>query len=230
MEDEAPVEAGELGDLLGDDADVVADEDEGDLALAIQVLEQRVEARLRLGIDAARRLVQDQKLGVRDQRAGDEDPLLLPGRQRADARAGLRGHADLAEHLGDAGALRRPDPAEQAERGHEARRHDLLDGGGEVGVEHGSLGHIAEAPPLPERRRRMTEEAHVPAIGRQQSQHDAQERRLAPAVRPDDAEEVTRVHGEVDALEDGQLAVTDVDVLELDEGPHRLSAMLLECD
>jgi hypothetical protein len=71
----------------------------------------------------------------------------------------------------------------------------------------------------------MTEEAHVPAIGRA-IQHDAQERRLAPAVRPDDAEEVTRVHGEVDALEDGQLAVTDVDVLELDEGSHRLSTML----
>src|SRR6202795_2679203 len=88
VEDEPPVEAGELRDLLGDDADVVADEDEGDLALAVQVVEQRVEARLRLGIDASRRLVQDQELGVRDQRAGDEDPLLLPGGQRADARAG----------------------------------------------------------------------------------------------------------------------------------------------
>src|SRR3990172_7469532 len=42
VEDEPPVEAGELGHFLGDDADVVADEDEGDLALAVQVVEHGV--------------------------------------------------------------------------------------------------------------------------------------------------------------------------------------------
>ena len=148
VEDEAPVEARELGDLLGDDADVVAHEDERDLALAVQMLEQGVEARLGLGIDAARGLVQDQELGVRDQRARDEDALLLPGRQRADAGAGMRGHADLAEHLGDARALGRARPGRRGRARHEAGRHDLLDGGGQARVEDRLLRHVAEAAPL----------------------------------------------------------------------------------
>src|SRR5437879_2327743 len=98
VEDQPPVEAGELGHFLGDHAYVVADQDEGDLALAIQVVEQGIERGLRLGVDAARRLVQDEQLGVGDEGARNEHALLLPRGQRADPRARVRLHADPGEH------------------------------------------------------------------------------------------------------------------------------------
>src|SRR5215475_3712685 len=113
VEDESPVEAGELGHFLGDDPDVVADEDERDLALAIQVLEQGVERRLGLGVHAPCRLVENDQLGVGDERSGDEDALLLARGQRADpgARVGLHAYAD--EGLPYAGALRAPATLEE---------------------------------------------------------------------------------------------------------------------
>src|SRR5262249_16194556 len=53
-----------------------------------------------------------------------------------------------------------------------------------------------------------------------EAQHDAQERGLARAVGPDEAEEVAGLHREVDGLEDAHLAVAERHVLELDERPH----------
>src|SRR6202035_590802 len=44
VEDQATVQARELGDLPGDHADVVAHQDQGHVALAVQVVEEGVEA------------------------------------------------------------------------------------------------------------------------------------------------------------------------------------------
>src|SRR5690242_9456281 len=105
VEDQPPVEAGELGDLLGHHPDVVAHQDQRHVALPVQMVEQGVEAGLRLRVHAAGGLVQDQELGLGDERARDQHPLLLAGGERADARGGVGLHAHLAQHLRDAGAL-----------------------------------------------------------------------------------------------------------------------------
>src|SRR5215813_6296727 len=115
VEDEAAIEAGELGHFLRDDADVVAHQDERHVALAIQVVQQGVEARLRLRIHAARRLVQDQEFRLGDERPGDEHALLLPDRERADTGGGMRLHADLPQHVVDPLLLGGADPTEQPE-------------------------------------------------------------------------------------------------------------------
>ena len=159
MEDQPPVEAGELGHFLGDHADVVADQDEGDLALAIQVVEEGIERGLRLGVDAARRLVQDEQLGVGDEGARDEHALLLPRGQRADPRARVRLHADPGEHFPDTGPLRFPRPLEESQHRHEPARHDLFDGDGQGGIEGGLLRHVAEPSPFAKSRRRLAEES-----------------------------------------------------------------------
>ena len=159
MEDQPPVEAGELGHFLGDHADVVADQDEGDLALAIQVVEQGIERGLRLGVDAARRLVQDEQLGVGDKGARDQHALLLPRGQRADPRARVRLHADPGEHFPDTDPLRFPRPLEESQHRHEPARHDLFDGDGQGGIEGGLLRHVAEPSPFAKSRRRLAEES-----------------------------------------------------------------------
>src|ERR1700675_2306717 len=167
VEDEPPVQAGELRDLFGDDADVVADEDEGDLALAVQVLEHGVEGGLRLGVHAAGGLVQDDQLGVGDQRAGDQHALLLSGRERADARPRVRLHADAGQRVGDAGSLRPADTLEETEARHEAGGDHLVHGHGQGRVERGPLRDVAQSPPLPECGRRLAEEPHRALLGLQ---------------------------------------------------------------
>src|SRR5262245_6437407 len=221
VEDQAAVETGELGDLAGDHPDVVAHQDQGHVALAVQVAQHRVEARLRLRIDAAGGLVEDQELGVGDEGAGDQHALLLPGRQGADAGPGVGGHADLAQDLGDARALGRADAPEQTESRHEAGRDDFADGRGQAGVERRLLRDVAHAPPLAKRGGRVAEQQDAALLGWQEPEHDPQPRGLARAVRADDAEEVAGRDGEVDPLEDPNLAAIERDVLELDEGPHR---------
>src|SRR5262245_52730096 len=156
VEDEAAVQARQLGHFLRDDADVVAHQDERDVALAIQVVQQGVEAGLRLRIHAARRLVQDQQLGLGDEGPGDEHALLLPDRERADTSRRMTLHADLAQHVVDPLLLRRADPSEQPEDGHEPRGDDLVHGRRKGGIEHRPLGHVAQSPPLAKRRRRVT--------------------------------------------------------------------------
>ena len=226
MEDEPPVEAGELRHFLGDDADVVADEDEGDLALAVQVVEHRVEGGLRLRIDAARGLVEDDQLGVGHERAGDQDALLLTRRERADPRARVRFHACARQRLAHARSLRSADALEEAEARHEPGGDHLLHGHGQGRVERGPLGDIAQPPPLPECRRRLAEEPHRAFLGHEQPQHDAQERGLARAVGADDAEKVAGLDGQVDAVEHADFTVGDADALELDEGTHQAALCL----
>ena len=104
--------------------------------------------------------------------------------------------------------------------GHEAGRHDLLHRGGERRVQDGALGDVAEAAPLAEARGVLAEEGHAAGRGREQAQHDAEQRGLPGSVRSDDAEEVARRHGQVDAVEHGHGAVAEPDVLQLDEGAH----------
>ena len=42
-----------------------------------------------LGIEPGRRLVEEQEVGIADERAGEREPLLLSPRQRADPRVAL---------------------------------------------------------------------------------------------------------------------------------------------
>src|SRR5712692_2762991 len=222
VEDQPPVETGELGHFLGHHTDVVADQDEGDLALAIKVVEEGIEGSLRLGIHAARRLIQDEQLGVGDEGARDEHALLLPRRQRTDPRARVRLHADPGQHLLDAAPLRFPGPLEEPEYRDEPARHHLLDGDGQGRVEGGLLRHVAEPAPFTKGPGRLAEEPDRAFRRRKETQHHAQEGGLARAIGPDDAEKVAGLHGEVDAVEYTHRTVVDGHALELDEGAHQI--------
>ena len=82
--DEPLVEAGDARDVFVDDADVVGDEDDGQTLPPVESVEQVVERRLGLGVDAGRRLVEEKDLRRRDQGPGDEDALLLSSGKAAD--------------------------------------------------------------------------------------------------------------------------------------------------
>ena len=77
------VETRDIRRVGGDDADVVFDEDDGQPG-RIQVVQEAVELLSGFGIDADRRFVECEQVGIRGERTGDEDPLSLATGQSAD--------------------------------------------------------------------------------------------------------------------------------------------------
>ena len=75
LDDAAAVHDEHLARELGDDAEVVRDHDDRHVELALQVLHQVEDLRLRRHVERGRRLVGDQDLGVVDQRHRDHHAL-----------------------------------------------------------------------------------------------------------------------------------------------------------
>ena len=157
----------------------MADRDEG-LGLARQQLLEPEDA---LDVEVVRRLVEQQQLGLADQRARDRQPLLPAAGERRTSRCVAVGEAGLAERDGDA-AL---DLVLVERLGRAAPRAAPTPTRRAV-VEDRVLRHVADAQPLARRAR---------ARGRLlEAGEDLQQRRLAGAVRADEADVV--------ALEDAE--------------------------
>src|SRR5581483_8244587 len=123
------------------------------------------------------RLVEEERRRVLDEGARDEHALALPARQPAELRARLGAEPDPAERVERGAAVRgaeRPPPRHARERPHQGdvERVDRV-------VEPRALGlrDVSEPP----------RDADAPAQRLELAEQDAEERRLASAVRAEDA-------------------------------------------
>ena len=74
-------------------------------------------------------------------------------------------------------------------------------------------------------RRRHTEDAHAPGVGGEQPEHDAQQRALAAAVWPYQAQELAFFHFQTDVLERGHAIIGERDVFQHDDrGRHCIAS------
>ena len=80
---------------------VVRDVDEGDADLGLDALELELHLAAQLEVEGAERLVEEQHLGVVDQRAGHGDALLLAAGELVRLLAGLLAELDQVEHVLD---------------------------------------------------------------------------------------------------------------------------------
>src|SRR6266542_7100038 len=135
--------------------------------------------------------------------------------------APMRVRAHAGEGFLHARALPGPDALEAAEARHEPGGDDLAYRHRQCRIERSALRHVAQSAPLTKRGGRLAEEPHRPILRLEETQHHAKQGGLARAVRPDDAEEVTRLDGEVDAVEHTHLAVGHAHTFELDERAHQ---------
>ena len=96
---------------------VVGDEDEGDPDLALDPLQLHLHLLAQLQVERAERLVEEQHLGVVDERARERDALLLPAGQLVRLARLVAGQLDELEHELDlvADLVRRDLAAAQAE-------------------------------------------------------------------------------------------------------------------
>ena len=141
-------------------------------------------------VEVVRGLVEQQQLGLAHQLARDREPLLPAARQRR-RRLALVREAGAAQRHRDAGVEPRESssgaPASASRRTEATRR---------VRRERRILRHVAEAQPLARRAR--------PRVRRLEPGQDLQQRRLARAVRPDEADVVALEDAEREALEQGR--------------------------
>ena len=195
--DHAAVQADDARQVRGDPVEVVRREDDRQPA-GVEVVEQVQDLVAQAHVDARRRLVHEQQLGLAEQRARDEHALLLAARQLADVAIGEIADVELREHRGDLRALgaagpRQP-PAVDARHQHAlAHRHR------EAPVDRLDLRHVRH-PQIGAPRHAAVRDAHA-------ARQHAQRRRLAGAGGADDADELAPVDREVDVDEDRLAAV-----------------------
>src|SRR6185369_6977849 len=150
------------------------------------------------GIEAGRRLVEEDQLRVADQRQAEVEPAPLPAREPTRTRVALLLEPDQLDHLvdrprvlvvaGELGQLLGDGDVLVHGRGLQQDPYPsppVEPGGLRIGAEHLYLAGIASAVAL----------------------EDLDRRRLAGAVRPQQAEDLSRAELEVDAFQRFEVAV-----------------------
>ena len=164
---------------------VVRDHDGGHADLLLQAADLAAQAHALERIERRQRLVEQQQTGRRGERARERDALLLAARELARVLRLAAGQADQLEQLGDPRldlAARLP-PVDQAVA-------DVV-GDGEVGKQRVRLEHDAVVALRRRQRRDVAAVLHDAAGGlRLEAGDDAQQRGLAAARGPEEADEL----------------------------------------
>ena len=146
----------------------------------------------RRGVEPGRRLVEEEQLGVADERHPDVEPPLLAAGQPAGAYLGLLLEADERDHI-----RHRPRGGVVAAEEVEALAH------GQVGIEAAALEDDPDplAPGAAGPRRVVAEDRDLAGVAAAVALEDLDRRRLPGAVRPEDREHLAGEHLEVDAAQ-----------------------------
>ena len=156
-----------------------------------------------LDVEVVGRLVEEDDVPVADEQRREADAAALTAREARD----LRLPRDI-----------RQQPADDVAHPRVARPHVLLDaaddgfGHGHAGVHHVGLVEHADADAAAQR--------HPPAVGLDPPGQELQQRRLAVAVAPHDADAIALVEAEGDLVEDGARRVFEVQALGAEEVCH----------
>ena len=143
---------------------------------AVEVEEPLLEELERLDVEVVGRLVEDQEVRRLREEAREEEAVALAAGEGVDRRARARGAEEEVLEEADHVPALAADVEELAALGH-VLEHRLL--GLELQAELVEVGDLELRP-----------EPHAPAIGRELAEQDAEQRRLAGAVRADEADAV----------------------------------------
>src|SRR6266850_1978389 len=180
-------------------AHVVGRQHDRDALLAPEPGDVRADPHRDVGIEAERRLVEEEELGVVHERLGEGHPLLEPGRQVAVRDPAVRAELAELDQPVDAAAERRAADAIEPP----VERDDL--GDAEAPEERRSAAcHVEPAP----QRARLADDVEAQhhdgaPVGRQQRGEDREQRRLPGAVGAEEAEDRAALHRQRDSTQRG---------------------------
>ena len=176
-----------------------------------------------LWIEAGRRLVEDQHVGLVDQAASDREPSFHPARECVDLRLALLGELDEIEEFFDAVSDDRSRQVEVAAVHHQVvvDRQLLV----EVVLLWDNTEPVAQLRSLvfgveaQNRERPARDRAHRP---------DHPHRRgLACAVRSEESERLTLLDGEVDAIDGNEVPKLLCEIVSMDQSRHEWKRVLI---
>ena len=145
-------------------------------------------------VEAVGRFVEHQQPGLGEQGGGEPEALTHAEGEAADPVVGDVGEPDLVEHVVDP-RCPRVATAQSGQRG------EVLPGG-ERGVEAGAVDEAGDTVGSGERPPdRRTQDLEAAAVGDGQAQQEAEQRRLAGAVRSDQPVDLPLRHIQIDAVE-----------------------------
>ena len=206
------VDAENVAGMGGDDAEVVRDHDDRDLAG--QPREERMEFLRHAAVDIGGRLVQQQQFRLGGQCLRDQHPLALAARELRKAAVGVVRQPDALQHLADDLAIA---PAVGAETValDPTGQDDVARADGIALVEEEMLGHVAD--PAPDARGGVAQHANASIVRGDQTKEQLQQRGFAAAVRTDDAGQRAGRQREGCVVQDLLRPVAAADLLELDD-------------
>ena len=162
-----------------------------------------------VGVEPVGRLVEDEDLGLAEQRACEAEALAHALRETADAALGRVREADLFEHLEDARS-RNAHRASQNREMTDRRTSGMPDMSVEQGADEAAgVGQVAVAGGAEERRARR---------GLDEPEQCAERRRLAGAVRAEEADDRAALHREADVQDGLVIAVGLRELVDGDDG------------
>jgi hypothetical protein len=179
-----------------DRVDLVGHEHHRRVVAAPAVVEQLHHRALVVQVQRHQRLVAQQHVRIGGQRLGDAQPLLLAAGQLPDPHLPVVARPDFGEQLVDPGPSPlpgRPDPPPVAVQ---TEPHQVPTPQGQVPVETGVLGDVADPPVAPVHR-----PADHPGRARSQwgeAQEHLQQAGLARPVRAEHRDELTALHRQVE--------------------------------
>ena len=212
--DDRPVDGQHLLEPLGGAGEVVGGRDDrlAPLRLGLEEVHQELLGRR---VDPGDRLVEQEQVRLRGERAGEEHPPPLAAGQAADLRPQVALHADLRQGVDDRPPIVATRPADRPEAREAAHHHDVLDGDRERPVDHARP--AGRRPPAgPRGRPGAPRISSRPDHGCEQPGHQLEERALAGPVGPDDREQAAGLDRDRHVLERDPLAVARGDVAQPD--------------
>ncbi len=209
--DQGAVEAGDPGDIAGNEAHIMGHDQDGHAG--IQSLEQVEDIALQAQVDIRRRLIEDHDRRLGGQGPRQQHPLQLPAGQTTDLPVRQVRHLDLGQdpldhppvRLADAHGHPGAQPTRRRSTTDPPQQHRLLHGDREFPGEAGILRDI----PKPSRRlaRPLAQHRDPAGLRLDQPQNQLEQGTLAASVGADDTEKLTRRDLEVHAFEHGRRAV-----------------------
>lgn len=145
-------------------------------------------------VEAVGGFVEHEQPGLGEQGGRESEPLAHAEGEAAGLVVGDIGEPDLVEHVVDSRCPR-------VVASQSGQRGEVLPGG-ERGVEAGSVHEAGDAVGSGERApERCAQDLEVAAVGDGQAQQETEQRRLAGAVRSDQAVDLALCHVQIDAVE-----------------------------
>jgi hypothetical protein len=158
-------------------------------ALVLEVPHQRPGFAARDRVEAGGRLVEEDQVGVADDADRDVEPALLAARERGGLLPGLLGQPDHLDDLVDGERI----GVEGGEVPEDLAYRQVGEGAATLRyhADAGAPGAVVAGRVLPEH-------AYLAAGGRAGTDQNLDGRRLASSIRPEQCEDLTTVHLEVD--------------------------------